>query len=252
MRGKGIVSCFFGLNELCRISFKNLKSVAVERHPAFIAIEKIADGIAALAGDERAFTAGLQAPNFKHKFLVAIVEARKKRVRRFLVVLINVFAAARDSRRGKVYAQAPPRDIHFVNALVADISVASVPKPVPVVKEMILAEWNHGRGTAELVPVDAGRNGLIWRVTDGFASLETESFGHVDLADRAILQQLSGFDFMCRAPALRAHLHHAFVFPRSGDHLAAFPRVVASGLFDVNVLTSLACPDGGQRVPVVG
>ena len=41
-------------------------------------------------------------------------------------------------------------------------------------------------------------------------------------------------------------------FSDGAHQLAAFPRVVAHGLLNVNVLAGLAAPNGLQRVPVVG
>src|SRR5262249_16149262 len=54
---------------------------------------------------------------------------------RFLVILPDEFAAARGDRlRPSTAAQAPQRHIHFVHALVADVAVAGIPEPVPVVR----------------------------------------------------------------------------------------------------------------------
>jgi hypothetical protein len=47
-------------------------------------------------------------------------------------------------------------------------------------------------------------------------------------------------------------LHDAVVLVRGFNELAAFVDIVRSGLFNVDVLTGLAGPYGGQRVPVVG
>ncbi len=40
---------------------------------------------------------------------------------------------------GILHAQAPARDVHLVDALVAQVAVAGVPEPVPVVVEAVLA-----------------------------------------------------------------------------------------------------------------
>jgi hypothetical protein len=53
------------------------------------------------------------------------------------------------------------------------------------------------------------------------------------------------------AAALRAMLHHAVVLLGRLDALAALEDVVADGLFDIDVFTRLAGPNGNQRMPVV-
>lgn len=41
------------------------------------------------------------------------------------------------------------------------------------------------------------------------------------------------------------------VFPRRRQHLSSLEEVVADRLFDVDMLSRLAGPDGGQGVPVI-
>ena len=130
------------------------------------------------------------------------------------------------------FAQAPARDIHFVDALIADVAIARVPEPVPVVLETQRVEGAHGRGTEEHVPIDAGRDRRVVGVLDGGAPLEAESLGEVDLADDAFVQLLDGLDLVRLAAALRADLHHAAGLARHFHHALAFVDVVAGGLFE--------------------
>ena len=48
----------------------------------------------------------------------------------------------------ELHAQTPARNVHFMDALVAQIAVAGVPEPVPVVMETVLRELRSGAGPA--------------------------------------------------------------------------------------------------------
>ena len=139
-----------------------------------------------------------------------------------------------------------------MHALVADVAVAGVPEPVPVVFEAQLVEGPHRRRSEEQVPVHAGRRRAVGLVADRGAALEAQALGHVDLADQAALQRLHGLDLEGHAAMLRADLQHALGLARDLQHLLAFVDVVAGRLFAVDVLARFHRPDGGQRVPVVG
>ncbi len=139
-----------------------------------------------------------------------------------------------------------------MDTLVADVAVAGIPEPMPVVLEAQRIERPHGRRPEENIPIHAGWHRPIGGFSDRLALLEAQSFGVVDLSDRALAQQLDGSPLVWNAAALHAHLHHAIVFARRLQHLLAFEDVVGGGLFYVHILASLAGPDGRQRVPVVG
>src|SRR6202030_36272 len=96
--------------------------------------EDVPDEVGA-AGFNAGLAAGGQAAHFEHQLGVAVIEGGDLRVGSLLVVIVNVLASGGDNGFGKSTAQAPAGDIHFVDALVADIAVAGVPEPVPVVFE---------------------------------------------------------------------------------------------------------------------
>jgi hypothetical protein len=81
------------------------------------------------------FPAGVQAAHLEHDLGVAVVESRNLGVRRLLVVLVDVLASGRNGARWQAAAEAPARHIHLVDTLIADVAVARVPEPVPVVFE---------------------------------------------------------------------------------------------------------------------
>jgi hypothetical protein len=51
--------------------------------------------------------------------------------------------------------------------------------------------------------------------------------------------------------SLVAHLHEATVLPRRGDEHFRLPRILAAGLFNVDVLARLERQQGCRRVPVI-
>ena len=60
---------------------------------------------------------------------------------------------------GILHAEAPARDVDFVDALVAEVAVAVVPEPVPVVVEAILGELASSARAEPQIVVDAGGHG---------------------------------------------------------------------------------------------
>src|SRR5215472_2091954 len=95
--------------------------------------------------------------------------------------------------------------------LIANVAVARVPKPVPVVVETIRVKRPHRGGPKPGIVVDAGRYGTVGLVTDGLAPLEAQPLRHVELADNTLAQELHGLNFVLRGAALHANLHHAVV-----------------------------------------
>src|SRR5205823_2634473 len=148
--------------------------------------------------------------------------------------------------------EAPAGDVHLMDALVAHVAVAGVPKPVPVVVEAILGERLHGRGTRPKIVVHARGNRLDRGASDGVAPLVAQAARQVDLAQQPVLDSLHAFHHTDTGAALRAVLDDAVVFLRGAHQLLSFPPVVRARLLNVDVLAGLAAPDGHQRVPVVG
>src|SRR5260370_19440480 len=138
-----------------------------------------------------------------------------------------------------------------MHALVADVAVAGVPDPVPVIGELILAVWFPLRRTQEQIPIETGRHGFIGRVADRKPAPETERSRMIDLAYRALIDQLGRSHLVWERAALGAHLNHAVIFAGGGDHLPALENIVAGGLFPIDVPTCPARPDGCKRVPMI-
>ncbi len=71
--------------------------------------------------------------------VVVELEGAVQRVGRFLIVVEHEVAADGADLRRILHAQTPARHVHLVDALVAQIAVAGVPEPVPVVVETVHA-----------------------------------------------------------------------------------------------------------------
>src|SRR5579862_2007292 len=61
------------------------------------------------------------------------LERTIQRVGRFLIIIEHEMPAHAGRLYGKVDAQAPARDIDLMCALVADVAVAVIPEPMPVI-----------------------------------------------------------------------------------------------------------------------
>ena len=97
---------------------------------------------------------------------------------------MNLPPIGRDLRR-MGHTEAPAGLVDFVDALVAEVAVAGVPEPVPVVVEAVLREGPLRGGAQPEIVVHAGRHGLLGCAPDGVAPLVAEPAGHVDLSELA-------------------------------------------------------------------
>src|SRR5205823_10932571 len=115
---------------------------------------------------------------------VAVVEDRDVRVGRLAVVLVAEATAEPDNAlRHLAPAETPAGDVHLVDALVAQVAVAGVPLPVPVVVELVLVERLHRRRAAPEVIVHALRHHPGRQRADTGAALVAEAAGDLHLPD---------------------------------------------------------------------
>ena len=119
-----------------------------------------------------------------------------------------------------------------MDALVAQIAVAVVPEPVPVVVETIVRERMLGRRPEPKIVIHAGGYGFDGRAADGVAPLEAQPARHVDIAQEAVVASC------CTASrsadggtALAALLHHAIVLARRRHNLLGLQTYCASTAF---------------------
>src|SRR5262249_29037586 len=145
-----------------------------------------------------------------------------------------------------------PGEVEPMDAVVAQLARAVVPKPVPVVMEAVWIEGVFRRGPEPEIVVHAGGRLPIGLVTDALAVAGDPAAGERHFAQLARAHELRRAGDVGGAAPLRADLHHALVFAGRLDHAPALNQVVGDGLFDVDVFAGLTGPDGGQGVPVIG
>src|SRR5438105_12889562 len=105
-----------------------------------------------------------------------------------------------------------------MDPLVPDVAVSVIPEPVPVVMETVLRELVFRRRTEPEVVVHALRNGLDRLPADRVAPLETQSAGHIDIANQTVAHMLDRFTCDAR-PAVGSMLHQPVVLLRGRRHL---------------------------------
>src|SRR5262249_45189727 len=158
---------------------------------------------------------------------------------------IDVAEAAADARRGAgqlVLVEAPARLVHLVDALVAEVAVAVVPEPVPVVVDgavfrgVAVRHLEGGGAAPEVVVHRGGRLLRAVHLADRRAELVAEPAGQLHRADLAGVDEGDRLAHALHAAALGAGLADAVVGARRLDDAPALGDVVADRLLDVDVL----------------
>src|SRR3990172_6880196 len=109
--------------------------IVPQMHPSFGSVEKVADANAVLI-------VGIETANFELKDLtIGVFKDRHLRVRRFLVVVKSELAAdAFDFSGHFVFSHTPAGNVHLVWPLVAQVRTAEIPKPVPIIMNILRIE----------------------------------------------------------------------------------------------------------------
>src|SRR6185436_9701938 len=100
-------------------------------------------------------------------------------------------------------AEVPAGLVHLVDALVADVAVAGVPAPVPVVVERVRIERPFRRGAQPQVEVDALRDRAFGLLADRAAPLVAEAARDLDGAQLAFGEEGRRLAVAAARPALR-------------------------------------------------
>ena len=181
---------------VCRRALDYLKPLVVQHHEPAVAKEHIAHVVRATHA-AKSFWRRRQVAHIEADLRVTEIQSGLFGVGRLLVVFPGILAASRRYQRGPACAaQAPGANIHLVHTLVADVAVAGVPEPVPVVCEFVLAVRFPLRGAKEFIPIKPRGHRLVRRMADGEAPSETKPAGVVNLTDHAFAQQLHCADFV--------------------------------------------------------
>src|SRR2546427_1412481 len=134
-----------------------------------------------------------------------------------------------------------------MDALVADVAVAGLPDPVPVVMKAVLGERLQGRRPGPKVIVDAGRHCLDGLVADGVSPLIAKPARQINLANHSLPKLLDALAQARARPALRAVLDEAVLFLCCSSELAPLPPGVGARLLAIDVPSPLAGPKGGRE-----
>src|SRR5262249_18791227 len=147
------------------------------------------------------------------------------RVGRFTVVFVAEPAAHAPHAWGQfVHAQKPATNIHLMNALIAEVAATVIPKPMPVVMELLAPNWNQRGRTGPQVVIYVGRGRLrLAYFADAAARLVAQTAGDEELAQIAGANPFHGFLDGETGSALRARLDDPVMLARGLHDLAAFP-----------------------------
>src|ERR1019366_5067085 len=138
-----------------------------------------------------------------------------------------------------------------MDALIAEVAVAGVPNPMPVIVETVFRKGLQRCRTSPEIIIDAGRYGFLRHCSNRIAPLVAEAAREIDVTHHAITHFLNTFDDGSAIAAVGAVLHDTIVFFRGASHLTAFPPVMAHGLLNINILARLTTPYGHERVPMI-
>src|SRR5262249_2606178 len=206
-------------------------------------VETVADEVAVAAMEDVAdrgpfVVLGRQATYLEDQFAVAVVEDTKLRVGRLAVVdVAEATAEAENALAQLLLPQAPAGNIHLMNALVAQVAVAVVPLPMPVVVET-LAEHGTVRGrAAPQVVVDRLRDRLrAVYLADTFAPVIAQGARDLHLAELAGTKVGDGVADSLVSATLCASLADTPILAGDLDEAPALADIVADRLLDVDVL----------------
>jgi len=77
-----------------------------------------------------------------------------------IVFIAQSSAEAEDLRSERRFAEEPTADVHLVDSLVAEVTVAGVPKIVPIIVQLRATQWRFRRRTAPQLVVHLFRHRL--------------------------------------------------------------------------------------------
>src|SRR2546427_9669525 len=202
------------LDDRFAIAFAAGKELAILDNACF-EIEFVGNLIGKILFDVRNLRVLHQAAGFKQQQRVTVVEDGDELVGCFALVLeirfIDVTPAQTDDAFRQRRAQRPAGNGHFMNALIADVSVPEIPEPMPVVMDQVSMKGLLRRRPQPNIEVQVGGRFLDWFESDAPTGLAAVAFRDQQLA------VLSAFDErlerrLAAGAALRAVLNDAIVF----------------------------------------
>ena len=230
-------------------SVKQLVALAVDKHGSLGAVDDRAPVITVAIG--LVGIAALAIP--LQKLALRESEGRHHRVVHFpAVVLEMVLAPKRLNRAREFYPQCPAGDIQFVGAVVGRLGRSPVPPPVPVVILKDIQEWPPWCRTLPKLPVE-----IRWRFNlPGYRHLspaiDVKGRGVVNITNLATMNRLHHFNRFHRGSLLHANLEDDIaVLLFKFNQEPVLRKVVAGGLFQVNMLAGFGRDHGTVGMPMV-
>src|SRR5262249_26236123 len=121
---------------------------------------------------------------------VGKIERGNLRVWSLLIVVVEILAAAAGDALRRVEPEDCAGDVEAVNAVVAQLARAVVPKPMPVVMEAVRIERPLGCRAKPEIVIDAIGYGAVRFFADGFAVAADPTPGERHLAELAGADEL--------------------------------------------------------------
>src|SRR5262249_21188967 len=138
-----------------------------------------------------------------------VIGSHRARIRRLLIVIVAELGAGGGDVRGVCHTERPTADVDRMDAVVAQLAIAPMPKEVPVVRNHVVAIGLSERGALPKVVVELGRWSSLTTVADGWAVLEIRRTGIEHAADGAALHFREHLAVHRIAAALQADLDDA-------------------------------------------
>ena len=218
-----------------------IASVSIDLERAAVAIE-----------GHKPRTMAVTAQAGPHDLTAVEVEAYGLGVGRLLVVIEPVSPARRGHPAWQFHPESPGTEIDSMDTVVAQLTVAVVPEPMPVVWNQVRTIRSARDRSLPGVVVEA-RWGLRDRAPADAATLVVvPTPGGKNIADHAVLNPLDRIPHGRTTSPLGAHLDDPAVFFGGRNHPDTFLGRLAARLFHVDMLAGLTCLDRGSRMPVVG
>src|SRR5262245_1634345 len=131
-----------------------------------------------------------------------------------------------------------------MHALVADVPVAEIPKPMPIVMHEVGVIRSLSCRASPEIEVNLRRWRDLGFEADAIAQLVDYAARHPERSIMTRSNHLSHLLVCCPRAALRSVLHAAIGFSGDFDCNPTLVNVVAAWLLDVDILAGLAGPNG--------
>ncbi len=167
-------------------------AAAIEAHPALGTEEEIADSDSLLVIGVSALVIGVSAADLElQDFAVGVFKSCDLGVSCLLVTVreAEVPTATIDFDGMLVFVYTPTRDVHLVDALVADVTIARIPEPVPLVMEAIFVKSLIVSRSEPQVVMYARWDRAVRDHLPAVTELVAKALRHIDFSESAVVDE---------------------------------------------------------------